>query len=218
MADTMDSYLNLLANVTILCTVAMFAAGIPSCLAIFKTGSTQNVPYLPFLMTLVNNILWFYYGILKNDSTLLVVNGIGGCLQIIYIAVYLYFALSRVKEMRQSLFAMCFMSALWFLLQNYVVEPKIIEDRLGLTASTITVLMYASPLAEIAEVIRRKNSASISLALTITSLATSTLWFLYGLLISDLYIQIPNLPGIVSSSIRLVILHLYPNDLKEKIS
>ncbi|XP_033109438.1 sugar transporter SWEET1-like isoform X2 [Anneissia japonica] len=205
----MDSYLNLLSNVTILCTVSMFAAGIPSCLSIYRTGSTQNVPYLPFLMTLINNLLWFYYGILKVDSTLLVVNGIGGFLQVTYMVVYLYFAVSRMKEMQQTFLGIIFMLSVYFLLQNYVVEPKMIEDRLGLTASTITVLMYASPLAEIAEVIRRKNSASISLALTITSLATSSLWFLYGLLLRDLYIQVPNLLGIPSCLLRLFLLCKY---------
>lgn len=45
-----------------------------------------------------SNLGWLYYGLLKSDQTLIVVNIIGALLQILYIIVFLYYTKQKVSE------------------------------------------------------------------------------------------------------------------------
>uniref|UniRef100_A0A8C8X8X9 Sugar transporter SWEET1 n=1 Tax=Panthera leo TaxID=9689 RepID=A0A8C8X8X9_PANLE len=84
-----------------------------------------------------------------------------------------------------------------------VPSPEARLQQLGLFCSTFTISMYLSPLADLAKVIQTKSTQRLSFSLTIATLLTSASWTLYGFQLRDPYIMVPNLPGILTSFIRL---------------
>uniref|UniRef100_A0ABI7WP64 Sugar transporter SWEET1 n=1 Tax=Felis catus TaxID=9685 RepID=A0ABI7WP64_FELCA len=84
-----------------------------------------------------------------------------------------------------------------------VPSPEARLQQLGLFCSTFTISMYLSPLADLAKVIQTKSTQRLSFSLTIATLLTSASWTLYGFQLRDPYIMVPNVPGILTSFIRL---------------
>ncbi|KFU83966.1 Sugar transporter SWEET1, partial [Chaetura pelagica] len=87
---------------------------------------------------------------------------------------------------------------------------------LGLFCSVFTISMYLSPLADLAKIVRSKSTRCLSFPLTVTTFLASTSWTLYGLQLHDPYItvdpllQVPNVPGIITSVLRFWLFWQYP--------
>ncbi|KAJ6737655.1 RAG1-ACTIVATING PROTEIN 1 [Salix viminalis] len=65
---------------------------------IVKKRSTENFSSIPYIITLMNAILWIYYGITKPDSFLIAtINGFGAAAQIVYILIFLVFVSPRMR-------------------------------------------------------------------------------------------------------------------------
>eukprot|EP00057_Strongylocentrotus_purpuratus_P021114 XP_011675588.1 PREDICTED: sugar transporter SWEET1 [Strongylocentrotus purpuratus] len=90
--------LSILSWICIVTTIGFFASGIPVFIPIVKSGSTGNVPFLPFLLGLMNGIACLWYGVLKDDFTMIVVNTTGVVFHIFYVTTYLFCAKDRVSK------------------------------------------------------------------------------------------------------------------------
>ncbi|XP_054852001.1 sugar transporter SWEET1 isoform X2 [Eublepharis macularius] len=178
----------------------------------FATQSVENIQFLPFLTTDVNNLSWLSYGFLKGDWTLILVNAVGAALQTVYILVYFYFSPEKRGVLVKT------MGLLAVLLLGYCYFNLLVPDvstrlaRLGLFCSLFTITMYLSPLADLAKIIRTRSTQCISFPLTVTTFLASASWTLYGLLLQDLYIAIPNIPGIATSVVRFWLFWHFPPD------
>ncbi|XP_074836877.1 sugar transporter SWEET1 isoform X2 [Carettochelys insculpta] len=209
----MEPALPLLSGACIACTLGMFATGLADLRQMFRTRSVENVQFLPFLTTDVNNLSWLTYGCLKQDWTLIIVNTIGAALQTLYILAYFSFSPEKRRVLLQSL------ALLGMLILGYCYFSLLIPDanvrlaRLGLFCSVFTISMYLSPLADLAKIIRSRSTRCLSFPLTVATFLTSTSWTLYGFQLSDLYIMVPNVPGIITSLLRFWLFWQFPPDL-----
>ncbi|XP_006943192.3 sugar transporter SWEET1 isoform X2 [Felis catus] len=167
------------------------------------TRSVDSVQFLPFLTTDINNLSWLSYGALKGDGTLIFVNATGAVLQTLYISVYLHYCPRKRPMLLQTatLLGVLVLGFGYFWL--LVPSPEARLQQLGLFCSTFTISMYLSPLADLAKVIQTKSTQRLSFSLTIATLLTSASWTLYGFQLRDPYIMVPNVPGILTSFIRL---------------
>ncbi|XP_023069687.1 sugar transporter SWEET1 isoform X8 [Piliocolobus tephrosceles] len=153
------------------------------------TRSVDNVQFLPFLTTEVNNLGWLSYGALKADGILIVVNTVGAALQTLYILAYLHYCPRKRVVLLQTA------TLLGVLLLGYgyfwllVPNPEARLQQLGLFCSVFTISMYLSPLADLAKVIQTKSTQCLSYPLTIATLLTSASWCLYGFRLRDPYIM-----------------------------
>ncbi|XP_045310255.1 sugar transporter SWEET1 isoform X2 [Leopardus geoffroyi] len=167
------------------------------------TRSVDSVQFLPFLTTDINNLSWLSYGALKGDGTLIFVNATGAVLQTLYISVYLHYCPRKRPMLLQTatLLGVLVLGFGYFWL--LVPSPEARLQQLGLFCTTFTISMYLSPLADLAKVIQTKSTQRLSFSLTIATLLTSASWTLYGFQLRDPYIMVPNIPGILTSFIRL---------------
>ncbi|XP_029958669.1 sugar transporter SWEET1 [Salarias fasciatus] len=195
-------YLPFLSWACIVFTVGMFSTGLTDLKKMRETKSTDNIQFLPFLTTCLNNIGWLYYGILKRDRTIVLVNTIGALLQILYIVMYLLYTKQKRQVTMQTLVAGSVLFCGWCYFTVFLKEGTSQLDQLGLTCSVVTVSMYLSPLADLVGIVRSGNVQCLSFPLTVATFFTSTSWVLYGLQLVDYYIVVPNTPGIVTSLIR----------------
>ncbi|XP_005732159.1 sugar transporter SWEET1 [Pundamilia nyererei] len=194
--------LSLLSWACIVFTVGMFSTGLTDLKKMRESKSTDNIQFLPFLTTCLNNLGWMYYGILKRDQTIILVNIIGALLQILYIIMYFRYTKQRRLVSSQTLAAGIVLICGWLYFTMFLTDGDIRLSQLGLTCSVVTVSMYLSPLTDLVEIVRSGNVQCLSFPLTVATFFTSTSWVFYGLQLSDYYIVVPNTPGIFTSLIR----------------
>ncbi|XP_020492994.1 sugar transporter SWEET1 [Labrus bergylta] len=195
--------LQLLSWTCIVFTVGMFSTGLNDLKKMRENKSADNIQFLPFLTTCLNNLGWLYYGVLKSDQTIILVNVIGALLQILYIVMYLHYSKQKRLAMSQTLAAGMVLTCGWFYFTTYLPEGETRLSQLGLTCSVITVSMYMSPLTDLVAIVRSGDVQRLSFPLTVATFFTSTSWVLYGLQLGDYFILVPNTPGIFTSLVRL---------------
>ncbi|XP_015681543.1 sugar transporter SWEET1 [Protobothrops mucrosquamatus] len=178
----------------------------------FATRNVENIQFLPFLTTDVNNLGWLSYGSLKGDWTLIVVNAVGATLQTLYILVYFVFSSEKLAVLRKTtaLLAVLLFGYAYFSLM--VPDPVTRLAQLGLFCSLFTITMYLSPLADLIKIVKSRSTRCLSFPLTVTTFLASASWTFYGLLLDDLYIAIPNVPGIATSLVRFWLFWRYPTE------
>ncbi|XP_074422465.1 sugar transporter SWEET1 isoform X2 [Larus michahellis] len=152
------------------------------------TKSVENIQFLPFLTTDVNNLSWLGYGCLKQDLTLIAVNAIGAALQTLYILAYLYYSPAKRPVLLRSLLLLAVLAAGYGYFTLLIADGRTRLARLGLFCSVFTISMYLSPLADLAKIVRSKSTRCLSFPLTVTTFLASTSWTLYGLQLRDPYI------------------------------
>ncbi|XP_071767310.1 sugar transporter SWEET1 [Centroberyx gerrardi] len=196
-------FLQLLSWACIVFTVGMFSTGFTDLKKMRASKSADNVQFLPFLTTCLNNLGWMYYGILKRDGTLVLVNTIGAVLQVLYIVFYIHYTKEKRCVMSQTLAAGAVLAGGWIYFSMLLPHGETQLSQLGLTCSVFTVSMYLSPLTDLVAIVRSGNLECLSFPLTVATFLTSSSWTLYGLQLNDYYIMVPNTPGILTSLIRL---------------
>ncbi|XP_059001778.1 sugar transporter SWEET1 isoform X2 [Mustela lutreola] len=176
------------------------------------TRSVDSVQFLPFLTTDINNLSWMSYGALKGDGTLIFVNATGAVLQTAYILVYLHYCPRKRPVLLQTatLLGVLLLGFGYFWLLVPKLEARL--RQLGLFCSIFTISMYLSPLADLAKIIQTRSTQRLSFPLTIATLLTSASWTLYGFRLGDPYIMVPNLPGVLTSVIRLWLFWKYSRE------
>nr|CAB3266296.1 sugar transporter SWEET1 [Phallusia mammillata] len=204
-------WLDVMSNGCIFFTIVMFATGIPQCLQMFRQKKTANIPFLPYLMTNVNNVSWIIYGQMTNNFTVLFVNVVGSSLQSIYMAVHTFYCDSKKKQVTQSLTAGLCVFVGWIVVTYGFESLSVSINITGFVCCIITILMFASPLAEINTVITEQSTARISFPLTVASFLCGGSWTLFGMLLGDSFIVVPNALGVVTSVIRFFLFHKYPS-------
>ncbi|XP_075996463.1 sugar transporter SWEET1 [Genypterus blacodes] len=142
-------YLPLLSWACIVFTVGMFSTGLTDLKKMYTSKSADNVQFLPFLTTCLNNFGWLYYGLLKRDETVVLVNTIGALLQILYIVVYFYYTKQKRLVACQAAAAGSVLACGWFYFTAVLPEGETRLSHLGLTCSVFTVSMYLSPLTDL---------------------------------------------------------------------
>lgn len=210
--------LQLLSWSCILFTIGMFSTGLTDLKKMRATQSAESVQFLPFITTCLNNLGWLYYGVLKNDGTLMSVNSIGASLQSLYILSYFHYAKEKRNVLMQTLGMACVLCVSWVYFSMIVPPGSTQLSQLGLACSVFTIAMYLSPLADLLEIIRTRSVDRLSFSLTVATFLTSTSWTLYGLQLGDYYIMVPNTPGIATSLIRFLLFWLFDSASQGKPS
>ncbi|XP_056619433.1 sugar transporter SWEET1 [Triplophysa dalaica] len=195
--------LQLLSWACIVFTVGMFSTGLNDLKKMKASQSADNVQFLPFLTTCLNNLGWLYYGLLKGDGTVILVNTIGAILQTIYIITYCHYTKEKKRVLSQTLVMVCVLCVGWVYFRMLIPPGQTQLSQLGLACSVFTISMYLSPLTDLVHIVRSKSVDRLSFSLTVATFFTSTSWTLYGLQLQDYYIMVPNTPGIFTSLIRV---------------
>ncbi|KAM4662204.1 sugar transporter SWEET1 [Discoglossus pictus] len=202
----------LLSGACIIFTLGMFSSGLSDLRLMVSKRSVDNIQFLPFLTTGLNNLGWLYYGYLKADGTLITVNTIGASLQTLYIVAFIAYAIDKRWLVYQVLVSLGVLLLGYSYFYIRIPDENDRLNQLGLFCSVFTIGMYLSPLADLAQIIRSKSTKCLSFPLTVATFLASTSWVLYGLYLSDLYITVPNFPGIMTSLLRFFLFWQYPAD------
>lgn len=103
----------------------------------------------PFLLTLISCTFWLGYGDLRQDGTIIFVNGVGFVVQAIYL--FYYYKKTRLKTRLNRLLMFelgCCIFTTYFV-RNAEVSKDEKENFLGLICMVLNVLSISAPLMDV---------------------------------------------------------------------
>ncbi|KAE9553611.1 hypothetical protein FO519_003156 [Halicephalobus sp. NKZ332] len=188
----MDFVLDILSVTATTSTIGLFLCGVPICQRIQEKGSTDGTSVAPFLLTSISCVCWFGYGIIRDDNTIIFVNGIG------------------FRKLNRLIFLEFFtaIATAWYVRSSHPMEEK--ENILGVICMFLNIATIGSPLADLGTVIRNKSTESLPFSLCVMNMGVSVQWLAYGILADDFYMKVPNAVAVVISAIQLSLFFIYP--------
>uniref|UniRef100_A0AC34QJL7 Sugar transporter SWEET1 n=1 Tax=Panagrolaimus sp. JU765 TaxID=591449 RepID=A0AC34QJL7_9BILA len=212
-ADEPFNFMTVLSISAIITTVSLFFCGIPICVEIFRRRSTKEISGFPFIMGLLGGAYWLRYGFLKHDLTMITVNMVGVSLMFTYILFYIYFTKEKGSILVQFAIVLGLVLTMVFLVQIYGMD---LINYLGFVCMSFNILNFGAPLAGVKVVLRKKSCDTLPLPLCTANLLVSSQWCLYGFLVDDIYIIIPNGCGVVLALLQLSLFLIFPRKLGGK--
>lgn len=159
----------------------------------------------------LNCICWCTYGIVISDFAMITPNSIGLFLSCYYIWLCSDIIDKNIVIRKSAITLITYILSIGaiYILSN---SKSQLNFNLGILCSTLSVIMFGSPLIQIQNVIKEGNSESIILPLAITSMLCSFFWSTYGFLISNNFVLVPNTIGFILSMVQLTVKFSYPSN------
>jgi len=202
--------LDVLSFTAVTSTIGLFFCGIPMCQEIRRKKTSDGTNPAPFLMGFISGFFWLRYGFLKEDNSVLTVNTIGVTSQLLYLMYFYSYTRVKTSIHRQlALVIACSLGMVVYVHLN-LSTPQVAISHLGMMCMILNIITFAAPLAGLRDVIKDQSCESLPLPLCVANLLVSAQWFLYGILVSDPYIKMPNSIGIFLSLIQLSLFLVYP--------
>lgn len=194
----------------------LYASPILTFSLVIKKKSTQGYSYVPYIVALLNALIYTWYGLPIvskgwENVSLFTVNALGSLLESCYVLVYLCFTSPKgkvkVAALTLTVLALSVTTALIsaFLLHNHH-ERKVFVGTAGLVTS---IAIYGAPLVAVKQVIATKSVEFMPFYLSFFTLLASCFWAGYGLLSHDVFIMSPNLVGIFLGILQLMVYWKY---------
>ncbi|CAD5219224.1 unnamed protein product [Bursaphelenchus okinawaensis] len=207
MAGESFSVLSVLSVSAIITTISLFFCGIPICIEIKRRNSTNEISGFPFIMGFLGGSFWLRYGFIKMDLTMITVNVVGVSMMFIYILFFIYYSESKTGISVQFGLVSSSIGAMLILTEMYGMQSI---DILGLICMTFNIVNFGAPLAGIKVVLKKKCCDSMPLPLCTANLLVSSQWCLYGVLVNDIYIMIPNGAGVALAVLQISLFLFFP--------
>ncbi|TVT98912.1 hypothetical protein EJB05_55725 [Eragrostis curvula] len=215
--------------------LALFLSPVPTFKRVLKAKSTEQFDGLPYLLSLLNCCICLWYGLpWVSDGRLLVatVNGTGAAFQLVYISLFIFYADSRrtrrhlqwmmmpaIKFAQQlkitgllvlivCVFALIAQTSLAFF------DHPVRQQFVGALSMASLISMFASPLAVMGLVIRTECVEFMPFYLSLSTFLMSASFALYGLLLRDFFVYLPNGLGVILGATQLVLYAYYSRKWK----
>nr|KAJ3418226.1 hypothetical protein HK105_000178 [Polyrhizophydium stewartii] len=179
-----------------------------------KSLGTLN-PF-PFPMLAANSLSWVVYSFISRDPYVFAANIMAAQFAYYYtLTAYKYADESfrmivQVAQTASSILIFGGAAAAFIGLNS--AEPA--KTVMGCVCIAALVVFYSAPLSTFRDVIKARDSSSISFPLTIATLVNSGLWAVYGFVIGDAFIYGPNALGVVLAIIQVGLMVAFPKKLQ----
>lgn len=210
----LEDYKEIVASCASICTMGHMLAGTLICKDIYRKGSSKDFDPMPFLGGIGMCILMLQYAFIVKDPAMINVNVFGVLTNTLYMAVYYYFSPNTKDTLALIGKATAFVMV--FLAYAQVEDPEKIEFRFGLIVTSLLLLLIASPLVHLAEVIKTKSTDILPFPIILMGTIVTSLWLLYGLIINNVFVIFQNSVGCVLSAMQLSLFVIYPSKSKDK--
>ena len=196
----------------------MNLSALPSIYLIYKRKSTLLYPPFPFIFGLLAAFVGLTYAILTQQKIVIGSTCVTLTINLICLSVHLRYSLQKLRILK--IFALLFAIELLVTGIGPAVDCGVsgvpecelfVVDWVGVACTIVYSLVYCGQLTTFKQVIKTKNSASISPWLTSGVLFASTMWTWYSILVSDYFYLTSSIIGLVSASTQIFLLLKYPS-------
>ncbi|KAK7400257.1 hypothetical protein VNO78_11460 [Psophocarpus tetragonolobus] len=193
----------------------VYLAPLPTFYRIYKRKSTEGFQSLPYLTALFSSMLWLYYASLKpSDATLLItINSFGCVIESVYIIIYIIYATHGARKLTVKLLVVMNVGSfvLIFLVTHFALSGTLRVQVVGWICVTLSVAVFAAPLAIVARVIRTKNVEFMPFYLSLFLTLSAIMWLGYGVFLKDICVAIPNVLGFTLGILQMLLYGMYRN-------
>ena len=162
----------------------------------------------------LNAFCWLKYGLMIDDTTVTFVNFVGAILMSSYTVCFYYYCLRRLTVQKQIVSAFSFYVTLNLYLTYGESDASSGRYMCGLVASGFAIGFFASPLATVMHVLRTRSTSTLPFYMIVANFFLTAQWWLYGVILDDNFIKIPNFLGWCLSTVQLSLFMLYPSEEK----
>jgi solute carrier family 50 protein (sugar transporter) len=201
----MDSLEDVFGWVATCLTMCFYISPVIPFINVFKGKlSYEDTPAILVTASYVNCFCWYIYGDMIFSDQVKICNGIGACASLILICIYLAYEIRKY-----TLDAI--LNALIILTGSYAVYRGltiVVDDDavVGKICNVTAIIVFLSPIQLIYRVVREKNNYFLIPIYTAwVSLFSTSCWISYGVMISDVYIIIPNVIGVLLAITQITI-------------
>ncbi|GAB2247695.1 hypothetical protein Droror1_Dr00007577 [Drosera rotundifolia] len=198
----------------------VYLAPVPTFARIIRKKSTEGFQCIPYSVALFSAMLTLYYALLKeNNRTMLIsINSVGCTIECIYLIIYLSYA-TRQNKVHTAWLLILFNVVLYGLIvvstmQLFGGDLRVIV--VGWACAAFSVCVFASPLAIMRRVIREKSVEFMPFQLSLCLTFTAIIWFLYGIIIKDFFVAVPNVLGFFLGVAQMILYVIYKDDTKKE--
>jgi len=153
--------------------LGMQGSAVKTAMTIMSEKSVGPLSPFPFVSLLTNCVIWSYYGLLKQDMTVLVPNAIGVLSGLICVLGYHRHATTKPMSLYAGAAAIIALSSSWALAGNFQL--------LGYLGCLLAVILTGSPLITLATVIKEKSTAALPILMSLSAFLNSASWSAYGI-------------------------------------
>ncbi|CAN6356016.1 unnamed protein product [Urochloa humidicola] len=191
-----------------------FLAPIPTFYRIYKSKSTEGFQSVPYVVALFSAMLWIFYAMIKSNEILLITINVAGCvIESIYVVMYFVYADKKARWFTAKIFlglnVGVFGAIMLFTLLLFKGDKRIVT--LGWICVGFSVSVFVAPLSIIKRVIQTRSVEYMPFNLSLSLTLSAVVWFLYGLLIKDKYVALPNVLGFTFGVVQMVLYVFYMN-------
>ena len=204
-------FLQLFGWITTISTFVVQLMGIDICFKIYRKGGTGDISAFPFVANFTSASLWLRYGILQSLEVLILTNSIGALLNFFYLILFYYFTSRKNHFMRTIFIDMTFIFSVLYYVKYRQIDINLAANHLGKVCAMLSVLAYGAPLASLKDVIRTRSTECLSFPYIFFNFVVAVEWVIYGGLLNDIYIQIPNFLGFCLAIVQLALFCIYPS-------
>ncbi|KAF0911786.1 hypothetical protein E2562_012287 [Oryza meyeriana var. granulata] len=209
-----DAARNVVGIVGNVISLGLFLSPVPTFWRICKKKDVEDFKVDPYLATLLNCMLWVFYGLpIVHPNSILVVtiNGIGLVIEAIYLTIFFLYSnrKNRVKMGLVLAVEALFMAAvaLGVLMGEHTHQRR--SMIVGILCVIFGSIMYSSPLTIMRKVVKTKSVEYMPFLLSVVSFLNGLCWTAYALIRFDLYVTIPNGLGVLFGALQLILYAIY---------
>jgi len=163
----------------------------------------ENSPGVFVTTCYVNCFLWYIYGDMIFSDQIKISNCIGACVTLLLITIYLLFEI-RVYLVDTILNALILITGSWAIYRALTIIVD--DDRtIGKLCIASTIFEYLTPIQIIYKVLKEKYYVLIEIYPCWINLSACISWVIYGILITDFYVVLPHIFGIIIYLMQIVI-------------
>jgi len=207
---SLEEWKGTVGNLATVATIIQFLVGIQVCSGFYRKKTTGETSCLTFLVGVVMTFVWFNYGKLVFDETLQTVNGTGLVLQTLYTFCFYSYSPAKIQTGKKIFITVLIVS----FVQLYINSEQNLETaqlRIGLIGASMSVAYCSAPLASIQHVLKTKSTESLPFYLILATVIVTGLWSMYGHIIQDNFVRIPNVLGFTAATFQLSMFHFFPS-------
>ncbi|KAF8659744.1 hypothetical protein HU200_058205 [Digitaria exilis] len=191
----------------------------PTFYRIYKSKSTEGFQSVPYVVALFSAMLWIFYALIKsNEALLITINAAGVVIESIYVVMYFVYADKKTKwftakimlGLNVGFFGLILLVTLLF----FKGDKRVVT--LGWICVGFSVSVFVAPLSIILvlmakRVIQTRSVEYMPFSLSLSLTLSAVVWFLYGLLIKDKYVALPNVLGFTFGVVQMILYVVYMN-------
>ncbi|GMF52359.1 unnamed protein product [Phytophthora fragariaefolia] len=219
-----DTAIAVFKVVTIITTLMMRVSLFPDWNRWRKNRSTADMSVLPCVLIFGNSYASLFYAYAIDNYLPLFATSMLGVVVGIFLAYCFYL---WAEDQRDVIRTFIIASIVFLAITIYDVlalcgvtgqSRSSTETALGFIMMGCTTGMYASPMATIVRVVRTKTATSMPFTMGAVNVLNSFCWGVYGGLIHNNFLLVPNIIGVTLSSMQMLVTYIYTAKVPKQLA